>query len=84
MIQPLDLKTILVNYLSGSFEIFFYIAMIGFVLLAAKFRMPSFAIALMITLFVSIYSVQYSALFALVVLIIGVFLALVLTRAIKF
>ena len=67
-IQPLDLETILVTNLAGGMEIFFFLMIIVFAYLAAKFRMPNQVFLVLMALFIIIiYSVShYSSLYTLI------------------
>jgi|TARA_R100000750_G_scaffold62793_1_gene58144 hypothetical protein len=49
--SPLDLKTIFVNYFSGSMEIFMFLFMILLAGLAAKYRMPNYVFLMMLMVF---------------------------------
>ena len=50
-INPLDLKTLLVNNLAGNYAIFVGIAVIFIAAVAAKFRMTNIALWLMLGVF---------------------------------
>ena len=71
-IQPLDLQNILVNYLSGSMEIFMFLAFIVVCILAAKLRMPNSVALVMFALLAVFLANYYQGIFFLVILISGV------------
>ena len=81
--KPLDLQDIFVNTLAGDMTIFFFMAVILFAYLAARFRMPNQVFLIMIAVFVIFFSSYYPGLFALVVLLIGLFVYYGITRIIK-
>ena len=56
-VQPLDLENILVNYLSGSNEIFIALAIISISGIAAFFHMDNIITLIMLGLFFTIMSV---------------------------
>ena len=64
VVYPLDLFSIFVNYLAGSLNIFFGVALIFFAYLGARFRMPNGVFIPLIALFVVMMAgLGYQALF---------------------
>ena len=61
LVQPLDLQTIFVDYLAGSWSIFFFLALIFFTYLAARFRMPGRVLLPLLAIFVILIQPWYSS-----------------------
>lgn len=68
-IEPLDLRTIFVNYLTGNPEMFAFLAVIAISAGSAYFRMPDTIFLIMVALFV-IFMAQYMAGLYLIVLVV--------------
>ena len=84
MVAPLDLKTIFVNYLAGSMEIFFFLALLAFAYIAARFRMPNSIFLIMMGLFVVLMAgLGYQLLYAIVIMIAAMFVYYALGKLIK-
>jgi len=83
IIQPLDLETIFVNYFAGSYKIFFFIAMIVFAYLGARFRMSNNVFLILMGLFVIFMANYYSLLFTITIFLIGLFFYYTLSKIIK-
>jgi len=83
-IEPLDLKTLLVNTFSGSMEIFTFISIIVIAGLAAYFRMKNEVALLMILLFGIIMSVFIGqGYLVFLILIIGLVVYYLIGRIVK-
>ena len=84
MIEPLDLQTIFVNYFAGSMDIFFFIALIFFAYLAARFRMPNSIFLVMMGLFVVLMAgLGYDLFYVLVIFIVAWFFYHVISKPLK-
>ena len=83
IIQPLNLETILVSYFAGGWTIFFFIAMIFFAFMAAKFKMPNSIFLMLNGLFVVLMANYYSLLFTITIFIAGLFFYYTLSKIIK-
>jgi len=81
--QPLDLQTIFVNYFAGTLEIFFFIAMIGFSILAAKFRMPNQIFLIMLGVFIVVMTNFYPLFYTIVILLVGLLFYYTISKLIK-
>jgi len=68
-VEGLDLRYWLINTLSGSIEIFSFLAMIIIAGLAARFRMNGFLTVLMLGLFAIMLSQYMAGVYILVILI---------------
>lgn len=83
MFEPLNLQKILVEYIAGSMEIFFFLALIVIGFLAAKYRMPNKVLLIMVGVFILFMALYYELLYVLLILIVGLFFYYLLTRLIK-
>jgi len=84
MIQPLDLKTIFVNYLSGSTIIFLFLFIIFLAYLAARLRMPNRILLALSGLFIVMFaSLGFQSYYPIVIFITGLFFYFVLSKIIK-
>lgn len=81
--QPLDLYKIFVEYLAGSMDIFFFLAMAFFAFLAAKFKMPNFVTFILMGVFVVFFANYYPTMYLAVIFFLGYFFYYVLSRTIK-
>lgn len=68
-VEALDLRYWLINTLSGSIEIFSFLAMIIIAGLAARFRMNGFLTVLMLGLFAIMLSQYMAGIYILMILI---------------
>lgn len=50
-IEPLDLETIFINYLAGSLELYFALALLVIAILGGMFRMPLPVFIIMVAMF---------------------------------
>ena len=82
-IQPLDLETILVTNLAGGMEIFFFLMIIVFAYLAAKFRMPNQVFLILMAVFIVFMANYYSLLYTLLIFLTGLFFYYILSKIIK-
>jgi len=83
MVQPLDLQTIFVNYVAGSMAIFFFLTILVFAYLAARFRMPNQVFLILIAIFVIFMANFYSLLYVLLIFLVGIFFYQIISRVIK-
>jgi len=83
VVQPLDLKYILVNTLAGSMKIFFFLLLIGFAYLAARFRIPNQIFLILMAVFVIFMANYYSLLYTLLIFLAGLFFYYSLSKIIK-
>lgn len=86
-VQPLDLESILVNYLSGSSEIFIAIAIISVSGMAAFFHMDNILTLIMLGLFFAIMSVFApvgSGFLLLGVMVLGLLVYFTISRIVKY
>lgn len=72
LILPLDLQHVLVNTLSGSFQIFIILAFFSISALSARFKMPNSIAMLMFALFGIFMASYVPDLYFLIVLIAGI------------
>jgi len=70
-IQPLDLYQILVNMVSGSIEIFAFLAVISLATLGARFSMSNMTFILMLILFVILVADFISFLYLIIIILVG-------------
>ena len=82
-IQPLDLQTILVNTLSGSWIVFLFLALIGFSILAAKFRLNDKVFLMLIVLFGIFMAQPLGGLYALMIIILGLVIYYGIAKIVK-
>jgi hypothetical protein len=82
-IQPLDLQTLFVNYLSGSLEIFSFIAVLVIAALAATFRMPNQIALIMFVLFGVIMGVYLGGIYFLAIIITSIMVYYSIARLMK-
>lgn len=84
MVDPLNLEQIFVNYLAGSYTIFFFLAIAFFAYLAARLRIPNFTFLLLMGLFVVMMAgFGFQMLYAVVVFIAGLFIYQTISKIIK-
>ena len=81
IINPLDLKEILVNYLAGSMNIFISIAIVVLAILAASYRMTNVAFLMLLALFLMLLGGQ--TLFMLIIIITGLVVGIIISKMIK-
>jgi len=80
----LNLEEIFVNYFSGTFAIFFFVAMFFFTFLGAKYKMSNGVFLILMALFVILMGgYGYEALIGLTIVIIGLFVYWVLQKMFK-
>ena len=82
-IDPLNLQSILVNTLAGSWFIFAAMAFIIITFLAAKFRMNNITFLMMFALFGIMMGFWINWLYAIVVMIGGMIISYVVAKLIK-
>jgi len=82
-IDPLNLQSILVNTLAGSWFIFAAMAFIIITFLAAKFRMNNITFLMMFALFGIMMGFWINWLYAIVVMIRGMIISYVVAKLIK-
>ena len=83
-VQPLDLQTIFVNYLSGTWEIFSFIAILVIAALAATFRMPNQIYALILVLAgILLYGWIGGGFYIIIVLLVGIAVFWAISRIVK-
>lgn len=82
-IQPLDLQTILISVFAGSVEIFIFLAFIFISGLAASFKMNGQHVLLMFALFGMFMAQFLGGIYALIVLIGGLFAFFSISRLVK-
>jgi len=80
IIQPLDLETIFVNHLAGSMKIFFFLILIVFAYLAAKFRMPNQVFLILMAVFIIFMANFYSLLYTILIFLSGLFFYWVISK----
>lgn len=84
MIQPLDFQTILVNYFSGSTEVFFFLALVVLSMLAAYFRMSNMVYGLLMVLFVLLMAVlNYKMGLILIIIVVAMIVSYIINKTIK-
>lgn len=83
VIEPLDLQTIFVNYFAGTLEIFFFLAMIAFAIMGAKFRMPNQIFLILMGLFVVVMANFYPLLYTITIFVVGLFFYYTISKLIK-
>jgi len=83
MIEPLDLKTILVNTLSGNIAIFGFISFIFIAGMAAYFKMPNIIAMAMFLLFIVLLGPYLEGIYALAILLAGIITFWSVSRIIK-
>lgn len=82
LIQPLDFQTIFVNYFSGSMQIFFWVSLVFFAWLGAKFRMTNVVfLVLMIAYILFMGKWIRLPLVLLVVVLIGLLIFWILSKS---
>lgn len=82
-VEPLDLRTILVNYFAGNVDIFSFISVIALAALAAYFKMPDMIFLIMLGLFVVFMAAYMPGLYLLVVLGTGLLVFYSISQIIK-
>ena len=82
MVQPLDFEQIFVHFFAGSKEIFFFVALVFFAFLGAKFRMLNEVFLIMMVVFVvfAAGSGYFTVLYSIVILLVGFFFYTVFSR----
>jgi len=82
-IYPLDLGKILINTLSGSLNIFIFLAFIFIASMGAMFRMPNLVLGAMFALFGIFLSNYVGGIYAFVIIISGLIIFYAMGRIIK-
>jgi len=82
-LEPLNLRAIFVNYFAGSIEIFYFIAVILFSYLAARFRMPLQVYLVFMIVFVIFLSPFYNLFFVLTMLCVAGLIFYILSKIVK-
>jgi len=82
-IQPLDLETILVENLAGSWVIFIFLMIVLLSILAAKFRMPNSVFMVLFTLFCGMMSYYYPPLRVVTIIFVGFFVFYIIASRTK-
>jgi len=82
-INPLDLQTLLVSHLAGSWTIFLFICMIAIIIMAAKFRMTNIILLMIIAVFALLFSVWITWFYIIVLIIAGFAIYFVIAKIIK-
>ena len=80
IIQPLDLETIFVTNLAGSMKIFFFLIMIVFAYLSARFRMPNQVFLILMAVFIIFMANYYSLLYTGLIFLSGLFFYWVISK----
>ena len=70
--NPLGMRDLLVNTVIGSVPLFAFISIIFFAFLAARFRMPGSAFAIMMVIFAILFSVELGAIYIIILVILGI------------
>jgi len=81
--EVLNLEKILVSYLAGSMEVFFFLAIIAITWIAAKYRMPNAILAVLLGLFVVLMTNYFSMMYMLVIILAALFMYFALAKSIK-
>lgn len=82
--EPLNLEYILVNMLSGSMEIFFFLMMIVLAYMAARMRMPNIITIMMAALFIIMMAgLGFQLLYLVTILLVGLIFFFVISKLIK-
>ena len=82
-IDPLNLQTILVNTLSGSWGIFLFLSIIVISIFAAKFRMNNFMFFTMIALFGVFMASWIPWFYALMLILMSALIFFIIAKLVK-
>jgi len=80
-LEPLNLQELFVNYFAGSMEIFYFITVILFTYLAARFRMPIQVFFILMGVFVIFMTAYYNAFLAIALFSIGIIIFIIWKKA---
>lgn len=78
--SPLDMQCLLVNTFTGSWTIFGVIALLGIVMLSARFRMMTFTVGGIIALFAVLFAGELPWIYWPVIVFVGIFIAAMIGR----
>ena len=79
-IKPLDLKIILINYFAGSWEVFYFLAVIVFAYLGARYRMPTQIFLILMLIFIVFMRPYFGLFFVLGILGAGVLIFYIMKK----
>ena len=82
-IEPLNLQTLLVNTLAGSWAIFLFLAIIIISIFAARFRMNNFMFFIMISLFGVFMASWIPWFYALMLILMSALIFFIIAKLIK-
>jgi hypothetical protein len=82
--KPLNLEELFINWLAGSMDMFFFLAMIFFAFLAAFFRMPTSVYLILMGLFIILMAgLGYNTFYILLIFVGGLVGYYIISRFIK-